>query len=183
VRLFFDLDQTLVWSFRLTRSERERPTNVTPDARIKFGQDSFDLYFRPDLYLIDRPFSVISSGSAPYVQAIADVLFKKGMMVEEAFDISFLAESDEEKPPITKKEAVLIDDLGPNQMGTAMKLRVLPQAKLCRVDAWTETTLPKISERRPNESLHEWMARPRKVALEFSRQEGSKSLKECLDRR
>jgi len=180
MKLFLDLDQTLVWSFRLTRSERERPTNVLPDARIELLGNAFDLYFRPDLYLLDRPFFIVSTGGRNYVRAIADILFEKGMKVEEAFDGSHLAEPGEEKPPISEEDAILIDDLAENQLGAAVKLRVLPKAKLCRVDAWTEAILPKASERRPGESLHDWMARPRKVVLEFSRQEGSKSLKECL---
>lgn len=183
MRLFLDLDQTLVWSFRLTRSERERPTNVLPDARIELPGDSFDLYFRPDLYLLDRPFSIVSTGGKRYVKAIADILFEKGMKVVEAFDGSYLAEPDEEKPPISEEEAILIDDLSAEQLGAAVKLRVLPYATLCRVDAWTEALLPKASERRPGESLHDWMSRPRKVVLEFSRQEGSRSLKECLSER
>lgn len=183
MKLVLDIDQTLIFSFPRWRDESRRPSNVRPDAEIRLSEkDVYDLYFRPDIGLLESiPFVILSTGGSSYVRAIADILVGNGLPVEVAYSADDLPLS-EEKPPILEEPALLVDDLETGQAGVGMKLAVLPRGVHCRVDAWTEVSLPRPEERRRGESFREWVQRPRSTILELVHHGDSAPLSECLRR-
>jgi len=177
LKLFMDIDQTLLYSFRVG----QRKPEMKPDARIALTkEDTYDLYFRPDIELLETvPFTIVSSGGSAYVLAIADLLHRRGFMVEGFHDVNDLPKYPEDvKPTITDEPAVLIDDLRRGQAGVEAKLAVLPGTVHRQVDPWIEKIAPKIQ---PGESMRDYLARPKKVILELVRTEESRSFEECLE--
>lgn len=163
MKLFCDLDETLVYAFpRGTRGE-VRPTNLTPSARIEFSPtEQVDLYFRPDLELLrETPFVILSVGTEEYVRRAAQVLREflpiKGWVALEAMQALL-----KNREIVTDEPSLLIDNLAPRVPGAVGKMKLLPNGSYCRVDGWEPPPF-------------------QRSVLQLMRRRGSRPLAGCLE--
>jgi hypothetical protein len=169
VRLFVDLDETLVHSFSHRQDPRERPMNARPDFTLDFARgDVYDFYLRPDSeLLLDFPFAILSSASQAYVDAAAARLFKRGFRIEGGFGQEFVLAAEE---ILTADTAFLIDNQSPGELNATRKMTLLPNGVYLQVDAWEPVWRPG-----PPFSIQPV------PMLEFVQEEGSRSLGEILE--
>jgi hypothetical protein len=170
VRLFVDLDETLVHSFSNQQHPRERPVNARPDFTLNFSRgDVYDFYLRPDSgLLLDFPFAILSSASQAYVDAAAARLFKHGFRIEDGFGQQFVLTAER---ALTTDLAVLIDNQSPGELNATRKMMLLPNGVYLQVDAWEPVWRP---------GPQPFSIQPVPM-LEFVQEEGSRSLAEILE--
>ncbi len=178
MRLFMDLDDTLVYSFPSTAPEDHRPVNVQPTAKAVFPNEFFDVYFRPDLDLLrDVPFSILSHGTQDYVEAVAAILKDEGFPILDVFGREYLDRGD----VITAEPSVLIDNLPERHRISVNKMSLLPAGRYLQVDAW-EPIAPSASKEWAHSGWERYIPLfpATRINLERIRSEGSRSLEKRL---
>lgn len=184
MNLFIDIDETILKALIRSRGRLNPPVlgGRVPDRILKFGNDRYDLYLRPDIEVLRGiPFCIFTSGAPAYADAVRNLLGDRGFRVRDVFHRGdMLLQDDRNVREITSSNSFLIDDM-PSDSGVVQgKLGRLPNGVHFRTHAWTATIHPTPAEMRGGMSFKEFLKR-RRYVLTFRKDYDTMSLRRAVE--